>query len=77
MKPGSPNRSRSRPLRRRSPAAKGAVVATLSCEWINGQTEGQINRLKMIKRQMYGRANFDLLRARVPITRRRNKSFHQ
>jgi transposase len=30
-----------------------------------GQTEGQINRLKFIKRQMYGRANFDLLRKRV------------
>jgi transposase len=42
-----------------------AVVAALSCEWSNGQTEGQINRLKTIKRQMYGRANFDLLRARV------------
>jgi transposase len=42
-----------------------AVKATLSCERSNGQTEGQINRLKMIKRQMYGRANFDLLRARV------------
>jgi transposase len=42
-----------------------AVVGALSCEWSNGQTEGQINRLKMIKRQMYGRANFDLLRARV------------
>ncbi|MCA1634027.1 MAG: hypothetical protein LC802_10005 [Acidobacteria bacterium] len=27
--------------------------------------KGQVNRLKMIKRQMYGRANFDLLRARV------------
>jgi transposase len=42
-----------------------AVAAALSCEWSNGQTEGQINRLKTIKRQMYGRANFDLLRARV------------
>lgn len=42
-----------------------AVVAALSSEWSNGQTEGQINRLKMIKRQMYGRANFDLLRARA------------
>jgi hypothetical protein len=42
-----------------------AVMTALSSEWSNGQTEGQINRLKMIKRQMYGRANFDLLRARV------------
>jgi transposase len=31
----------------------------------NGQTEGQVNKLKLIKRQMYGRANFDLLRLRV------------
>jgi len=42
-----------------------AVRAALSSEWSNGQTEGQVNRLKMIKRMMYGRANFDLLRARV------------
>jgi transposase len=42
-----------------------AVMAALSSQWSNGQTEGQINRLKMLKRQMYGRANFDLLRARV------------
>jgi hypothetical protein len=31
----------------------------------NGQLEGQVNRLKLIKRQMYGRAKFGLLRARV------------
>ena len=30
-----------------------------------GQTEGQVTRLKLIKRSMYGRANFDLLRRRV------------
>lgn len=42
-----------------------AVTAALSSKWSNGQVEGQINRLKMIKRQMFGRANFDLLRARV------------
>jgi hypothetical protein len=34
----------------------------------NGQTEGQINRLKTLKRSMYGRAGIDLLRARmIPI----------
>jgi transposase len=33
--------------------------------WSNGQTEGQVNRLKFLKRQMYGRANFDLLRLKV------------
>lgn len=42
-----------------------AVVAGLSVEISNGQTEGQVNRLKTIKRQMYGRAKFDLLRKRV------------
>ncbi len=41
-----------------------AVRAALTHEWSSGQTEGQINRLKFIKRQMYGRANFDLLKAR-------------
>jgi len=44
---------------------KAAVHAALVLPWSNGQTEGQINRLKLIKRQMYGRAKFDLLRARV------------
>ncbi|MFA9435064.1 MAG: transposase, partial [Deltaproteobacteria bacterium] len=42
-----------------------AVRAALSLEWSNGQVEGQVNRLKLIKRKMYGRANFDLLRKRV------------
>jgi transposase len=42
-----------------------AVTNALSLPWSNGQLEGQINRLKLIKRQMYGRANFDLLRIRV------------
>lgn len=42
-----------------------AVVAAVETDWSNGQVEGQINRLKMLKRQMYGRAGFALLRARV------------
>lgn len=42
-----------------------AVRAALSLPYSNGQTEGQINRLKFIKRSMYGRAKFDLLRQRV------------
>lgn len=42
-----------------------AVRAALTSQWSQGQVEGQVNRLKMIKRQMYGRANLDLLRARV------------
>lgn len=42
-----------------------AVKAALTFDWSNGQTEGQVNRLKVLKRVMYGRANFDLLRLRV------------
>jgi len=37
----------------------------ISAPWSNGPLEGHINRLKMIKRQMYGRAGFALLKARV------------
>ena len=44
---------------------EAAVRAALRLEWSNGQVEGQVNRLKTIKRQMYGRAKFDLLRQRV------------
>ena len=43
----------------------GAVRAALEYEWSNGQVEGQVHRLKLIKRQMYGRGKLDLLRARV------------
>ena len=43
----------------------GAVRAALDYEWSNGQVEGQVHRLKLIKRQMYGRGKLDLLRARV------------
>jgi transposase len=42
-----------------------AVKNALRYKWSNGQFEGQVNRLKMIRRQMYGRAKFDLLKARV------------
>jgi len=42
-----------------------AVKAALSLPWNQGQVEGQITRLKFLKRQMYGRAHFDLLRSRV------------
>lgn len=44
---------------------QAAVEASLELPWSNGQLEGQINRLKMIKRQMYGRANLKLLECRV------------
>jgi len=42
-----------------------AVRAALTHAWSNGQGEGQVNRLKLLKRQSYGRAGFDLLRRRV------------
>jgi len=41
-----------------------AVVAGLTLPWSNGPTEGHVNRLKLVKRQMYGRASFELLRGR-------------
>ena len=42
-----------------------AVRAALTEPWSSGQAEGQVNRLKLLKRQSYGRASFDLLRRRV------------
>ena len=45
--------------------AKVAVRAAIVEPWSNGQTEGEINKLKMVKRQMYGRAKVDLLEARL------------
>lgn len=42
-----------------------AVSAAVSLPWSNRQVEGQVHRLKLIKRQMYGRASFQLLRNRV------------
>ena len=42
-----------------------ALKSAVETNWSTGQVEGQINRLKMIKREMYGRAGFQLLRARV------------
>lgn len=47
---------------------QAAVEAALQYAWSNGQSEGQVNRLKNLKRQMYGRAKFDLLKARVLAT---------
>ena len=43
----------------------GAVQAALDLPWTTSPVEGQISRLKMLKRTMYGRAGFSLLRARV------------
>jgi transposase len=46
-----------------------AVKAGMTLEWSNGQVEGQINRLKMLKRQMYGRAGINLLSRRFLLAR--------
>ena len=44
---------------------EAAVQAALEYKWSNGPVEGNVHRLKLIKRSMYGRASFDLLRLRV------------
>ena len=41
-----------------------AIKAALTLPYSNGPVEGQINRLKLVKRSMYGRADFELLRQR-------------
>ena len=66
------------PVRRSNPTAsllasfaagiaksKAAVHAAITQPWSKGQTEGQVNKLKMVKRQMYGRAKVDLPEARL------------
>ena len=50
---------------RRLKQDQSAVEAAVKETWSNGPVEGHISRLKNIKRQMYGRAGFELLRARV------------
>jgi len=44
------------------------VVAGLTQTRSSGAVEGNVNRIKMLKRQMYGRANTDLLRKRILLT---------
>jgi len=44
---------------------EAAVTAALNLPWSNGQTEGQITKLKLVKRQMYGRGKIDMLQARM------------
>lgn len=44
---------------------KAAVRAAITQPWSNGQTEGQITKLRLVKRQMYGRGKIDLLQARL------------
>ena len=48
---------------------ESAVNAAITMPWSNGPVEGHVNRLKSIKRQMYGRAGFTLLKARVVSTK--------
>ncbi|MBP2563405.1 transposase [Neorhizobium galegae] len=55
-------------LRRDIDAVKNAI----ELPWSNGQAEGQINRLKMLKRAMYGRAEPELMRARMLPLNHRN-----
>lgn len=52
-----------------------AVKAAISLPWSNGMVEGFVNRIKFVKRQMFGRARFDLLRIRL--LSRPSPSFHQ
>jgi len=47
---------------------KATVQAGLTLSWSQGQTEGFVNKVKMLKRQMFGRAKLDLLRQRVLLT---------
>jgi transposase len=44
---------------------RDVVLAALCFRWSTGQVEGQVHRLKLLKRSMYGRAKFDLLRKRM------------
>ncbi|MFF1839054.1 transposase [Streptomyces sp. NPDC058231] len=44
---------------------RDAVIAGLTLPWNSDVVEGHVNRIKMLKRQMFGRAGFALLRKRV------------
>ncbi|HFW7124507.1 TPA: ISL3 family transposase, partial [Salmonella enterica subsp. enterica serovar Agona] len=46
-------------------ADAAAICEATSSRWSNGVVEGHVNRLKMLKHLMYGRAGFELLRQRV------------
>jgi len=52
---------------------KEAVLARLTWPWSNGPLEGNVNRLKLIKRSMYGRAEFDLLKFPVLYQSKKNR----
>ncbi|MFE5689254.1 transposase [Streptomyces sp. NPDC056512] len=44
---------------------RAAIQAALTTTYASGAVEGNVTRIKLLKRQMYGRANFDLLRRRI------------
>jgi hypothetical protein len=52
---------------------KEAVLAGLTLPWSNGHLEGHVNRLKLMKRSMYGRAKFDLLKRRMLSRNKKNQ----
>ena len=54
-----------RSFSKRVAADRAAIRAAIVEPWSSGQTEGQITKLKLVKRQMYGRVNLALLRARL------------
>ena len=54
-----------RVLRQRRHQGQAAINTAITTSWSNGQTEGQITKLKLVKRQIYGRAKLDLLQARL------------
>ena len=58
---GSLLASFARGIRKDASAVRGATTEP----WSNGQTEGQVNKLKLVKRRMYGRAKLDLLDTRL------------
>lgn len=47
---------------------RAAIQNAIPSQWSNGQTEGQITKLKLVKRQMYGRGKLYLLEARIVVT---------
>jgi transposase len=68
LKAGPPENSQVSELRsfgKRLRKDWAAVTAGLTVSYSSGPVEGHVNRIKMLKRQMYGRANPDLLRKRV------------
>jgi transposase len=62
---GTSMRKSRRALRRRRLKDQAAINAAITTSWSNGQTEGQITKQKLVKRQMCGRAKLDLMQARL------------